>query len=43
MLRYFAETRDIIFLKSYRFFSFAKNKGKNIGKNTSKNLSGKYS
>ena len=32
-----------IFVKGYRFLSFAKNMGKNIGKNISKNLSCKYS
>ena len=35
--------RDWIFVKDYRFLSFAKNLGKNVGKNISKNLSGKYS
>ena len=42
MTRY-SVTRDEIFVKGYRFLSFAKNMGKNIGKNISKNLSGKYS
>ena len=43
MSRYLAETRDIIFVKAYRFLHFAKNNDKNIGKNISKNISGKYS
>ena len=42
-MRYSVEPRDLIFVKGYRFLSFAKNIGKNIGKNISKNLSGKYS
>ena len=32
-----------VFVKGYRFLSFAKNMGRNIGKNISKNLSSKYS
>ena len=32
-----------IFVKGYRFLSFAKNVGKNIGENIRKTLSGKYS
>ena len=43
MMRYSIQPRDRIFLKGYRFLSFAKNMVKNIGKNISKNLSGKYS
>ena len=43
MTRYSVQPRDRIFLKGYRFLSFAKNMGKNIGKNIIKNLSGKYS
>ena len=42
MIRYSIQPRDRIFLKGYRFLSFAKNMVKNIGKNISKNLSGKY-
>ena len=37
------QPRNRIFVKGYRFLSFAKNMGKNIGKNINKNLSGKYS
>ena len=33
MMRYSVQPRDRIFVKSYGFLSFAKNKGKNIGKN----------
>ena len=43
MARYSVQPRDRIFVKAYRFLSFAKNVGKNIGKNISKNLNGKYS
>ena len=39
MKRYSVQSRHNIFLKGYRFLSFAKN----IGKNISKKLSGKYS
>ena len=35
----FNSNRDRIFVKGYRFLSFAKNIGKSIGKNISKNLS----
>ena len=42
-MRYSVQPRDQIFVKGYRFLSFAKNMGKNIGRNISKNLSGKYS
>ena len=38
MMRYSVQSRDQIFLKGYRFLSFAKN----IGKNISKNLSSKH-
>ena len=41
MTRYSVQPRDRIFLKCYRFLSFAKNMAKNIGKNISKILSGK--
>ena len=34
--------RNRIFVKGYRFFSFAKNMGKNIDKNISKSLNSKY-
>ena len=43
MTRYSVQPRDRIFVKSYGFFSFARNMGKNFGKNISKNLSSKYS
>ena len=42
-MSYSVQPRDQIFVKGYRFLSFAKNMGKNIGRNISKNLSGKYS
>ena len=42
-MRYSVQPRDQIFVKGYRFWSFAKNMVKNIGKSISKNLSGKYS
>ena len=42
MTRYSVQPRDGIFVKGYRFLSFAKNMGKNIGKNIIKNLSGKH-
>ena len=35
--------RDRVFVKFYRFWSFAKAKSKTFGKNISKYLSGKYS
>ena len=41
MTRYSVQPRDLIFVKGYGFFFFAKNMGKNIGKNITKNLSGK--
>ena len=37
------EPRDRIFVKGYRFSSFAENIGKNIGKNVGKKVSSKYS
>ena len=40
---YSVQLRDHIFVKSYRFWSFARNMGKNIGQNIGKNLSSKYS
>ena len=40
---YSVQLRGWIFVKGYRFLSFAKYMGKNIGKNISKNLSSKYS
>ena len=43
MMRYSVQPKDQIFVKGYRFLSFAKNIGKNVGKNLSKSLSGKYS
>ena len=43
MARNSVQPRDRIFVKVYRFLSFAKNTGKNIGKDISKNVSGKYS
>ena len=43
MMRYLVQPRDRIFVKGYRFLSFAKNMGKNVGKNISKSLSSKYS
>ena len=42
MMRYSIQPRDQIFVKGYRFLSFAKNRGKYVGKNISKNVSGKY-
>ena len=38
MTRYLAQPRDRIFVKGYRFLSFAKNMRNNIGKNISKNV-----
>ena len=43
MTRYLVQPRDRIFVKGYRFLSFAKNMGRNVRKNISKNLSSKYS
>ena len=41
--RYSVQARYQIFVKGYRFLSFAKNMGRNIGKNISKNVSSKCS
>ena len=41
-MHYTVQPRDWIFVKGYRFLSFAKNMGKKIGKNVKKNLSSKY-
>ena len=43
MTQYSVQPRDWIFVKGYRFLSFAKPMGKNIGKNVIKSLRGKYS
>ena len=43
MSRYSGQPRNGIFVKGYRFLSFAKNIDKNIGIIMSKKLSGKYS
>ena len=43
MTRYLVQPRNRIFVKGYRFLSFAKNMGRNVRKNISKNLSSKYS
>ena len=43
MTRYSVQPRYRIFVKSYRFLSFARNMGRNIGKNISEILSSKYS
>ena len=42
MVGHSVQPRDRIFVKGYKFLSFAKNIGKYIGKSISKNLSGKY-
>ena len=42
-MHYSVQPRDRIFVKGYRFLSFAKNMCKNIGKNISETLSRKYS
>ena len=42
MMCYSVQPRDQLFIKGYRFLSFAKNMGKNTGKNISENWSGKY-
>ena len=42
MKHYSVQPRDRIFVKSFRFLSFAKNCLRIIGKNISKNLSSKY-
>ena len=43
MQRYSVQRRHRIFLKDYRFLSFARNMGKNVAKNISKNLGSNYS
>ena len=43
MTRYSVQSRDRIFVKGYKFLSFAKTMCKNIGKNIGKKLSSKYS
>ena len=43
MTHYSVQPRDIIFVKSYRFLSFATNMGKNIGKYIIKKSSSKWS
>ena len=43
MMYHSIEPRNQIFVKGYRFLSFAKNMNTNIGKNKSKILSDKYS
>ena len=43
MTHYLVQPRDQIFLKGYRFLSFATNIGKNASKFIIKNLSNKYS
>ena len=43
MTRYSIQPRDRMFVKGYRFLSFAENMVTNISKNISKTLSGKYS
>ena len=42
MICYSHQSRDQIFVKDYRFLSFAKNMGRNIGKSISQNLRHKY-
>ena len=42
MVGHSVQPRDRIFVKGYKFLSFAKNIGKYVGKSISKNLSGKY-
>ena len=42
MTRYSVQPRDRIFVKGYKFLSFAKCIVQNISKNVSKNLSHKY-
>ena len=39
MTRYSVQPRDCIFVKSYGFFTFARNMGQDIGKNINKKLS----
>ena len=43
MTHYSVQPRDIIFVKSYRFLSFATNMSKNIGKYIIKKPSSKWS
>ena len=43
MTNYSIEPKDCVFVKGYRFLSFAKNVDKKVGKSISKNGSGKYS
>ena len=43
MTRYSLQPKDQIFVKGYRFLSFARDMDKNFDKNMSKNLSSKYS
>ena len=43
MTRYSIQPRDRIFVKDYRFLSFARNMGRITGKNISKSLTSKYS
>ena len=40
---YSVQSRDLIFVKGYGFFSFVKNISENVGKKINKNLSGKHS
>ena len=40
---YSIQSRDLIFVKGYGFFSFVKNISENVGKKINKNLSGKNS
>ena len=39
----FSSTKISAICRGYRFFSFAKNRGRIIGKNISENISSKYS
>ena len=39
----FSSTKISTICRGYRFFSFAKNRGRIIGKNISENISSKYS
>ena len=43
MICYLVQPRDEIFVKGYKFLSFARNMDENVGKNISRNLSSKYS
>ena len=40
---YSVQSRDLILVKGYGFFSFVKNISENVGKKINKNLSGKHS